>query len=317
MYINFLYNLIIMDGIYTSMYFAWIKFNNYHLNTREMIENTKLYTSSIYNRYVWYMFISIFFYNSPTVLRISVILFHNPHFWNNIIISYGAFYFRIVHHIHFHVIKLLFTLYILEHIPIANINTYQLYSILNYDNMIQFTCNYIMFLIMTYLKHKDIFYYYYKLMKYLYFYNSGYKYETKDPDIVESYFSQIITNDTWIIELSSPLFANCLILMGMYNNFYSNIYYDIQYNFLLHTFLWSFAYIFDSYSIIFILITILNSNDNFYIHFIRLLYIYITAYTNTFTIPSFSIFITQKICNYVYNFHFVSSNEWTIINERI
>ena len=295
---NILYNLILIDGIYNSLYFGYIKYNNYYWTSREIIRHSKLYTTRLIDRYTWYIILYIFF-ERWKILHYLILAFNNPVILN-ITLPMLERVFDIINGIKLSVFKFLCTIMIIEHIQFTDINPHHIYSILTMDIIIQCGCNYIIFVIMTYLKHKTTFYYYYKLVKYLYYYNSGYKYETKNLNITLHYFAQITDYNSWIIEMNSPLFANCLVLIGVYNQFYSTFYYDMQYKIFQHTFLWTFSSLLNSYTSILILNILFDYKDGFYLQCVRATTIWICTYTDTFIVPCLGcILVTAKLMQYI------------------
>lgn len=296
---NILYNLILIDGIYNSLYFGYIKYKHYYWTSQEIIQHSKLYVIRLVDRYTWYICMYILF-ERWSFLHNVLLLIHNPLVMNNILPHVIPF-FMWVDSIKYSIMKFVYTILIIEHIQFTDINPYNIYSILNNDNITQLLCHYILFAVMTFLKQKTIFYYYYKLVKYLYYYNSGYKYETKDLNMVTGYFAQVTDDNSWIIEINSPLFANCLVLMGVYNQFYNTIYYDIQYKIFQHTFLWTFSSILNSYTSILVLNILFDYKDAMYLHFIRACVVWICAYTDTHVVSCLGcVIVTQKLVRYIY-----------------
>jgi len=295
---NILYNLILIDGIYNSLYFGYIKYKHYYWTSREIIRHSKLFKVKLVDRYTWYTLLYILFEHWK-ILHYIILLANNPIVLNNVLPMLQPM-FSIIDGIKLSILKFLFTVLIIEHIQFTDINPYHIYSILTIDNMIQCTYNYILFVVMTLLKQKTIFYYYYKLAKYLYYYNSGYKYETKNLNIVIGYFAQVTDHNSWIIEINSPLFANCLVLIGVYNQFYSTFYYDVQYKIFQHTFLWTFSSLLNSYTSIVILNILFDYKDKMWLHVLRVIVIWFCAYTDTFVVPCLGcILITDKLIKYI------------------
>lgn len=295
---NILYNLILIDGIYNSLYFGYIKYKHYYWTSREIIRHSKLFKVKLVDRYTWYILLYIVF-ERWKILHHPVLLINNPIVLNTILPIFKPG-FEMIDGVKFSILKFLYTILIIEHIQFTDINPYHIYSILTIDNMIQCTYNYILFVVMTLLKQNTIFYYYYKLVKYLYYYNSGYKYESKNLNIVIGYFAQVTDNNSWIIEINSPLFANCLVLMGVYNQFYSTFYYDIQYKIFQHTFLWTFSSLLNSYTSIVFLNILFDYKDKTWLHIVRAVVIWFCVYTDTFIVPCLGcILITDKLIKYI------------------
>lgn len=295
---NILYNLILIDGIYNSLYFGYIKYKHYYWTSREIIRHSKLFKVKLVDRYTWYILLYIVF-ERWKILHHPVLLINNPIVLNTILPIFKSG-FEMIDGVKFSILKFLYTILIIEHVQFTDINPYHIYSILTIDNMIQCTYNYILFVVMTLLKQNTIFYYYYKLVKYLYYYNSGYKYESKNLNIVIGYFAQVTDNNSWIIEINSPLFANCLVLMGVYNQFYSTFYYDIQYKIFQHTFLWTFSSLLNSYTSIVFLNILFDYKDKIWLHIVRAVVIWFCVYTDTFIVPCLGcILITDKLIKYI------------------
>lgn len=295
---NILYNLILIDGIYNSLYFGYIKYKHYYWTSREIIRHSKLFKVKLVDRYTWYILLYIVF-ERWKILHHPVLLINNPIVLNTILPIFKSG-FEMIDGVKFSILKFLYTILIIEHVQFTDINPYHIYSILTIDNMIQCTYNYILFVVMTLLKQNTIFYYYYKLVKYLYYYNSGYKYESKNLNIVIGYFAQVTDNNSWIIEINSPLFANCLVLMGVYNQFYSTFYYDIQYKIFQHTFLWTFSSLLNSYTSIVFLNILFDYKDKTWLHIVRAVVIWFCVYTDTFIVPCLGcILITDKLIKYI------------------
>lgn len=295
---NILYNLILIDGIYNSLYFGYIKYNNYHWTSREIIRHSNLFKIKLIDRYTLYIILYILFDHFP-IFHIPLLAVNNPIVLNTVFPTMRGI-FEMIDNIKLSILKMLYTILIIEHVQFTDINPYHIYSVLTIDNMIQSSCNYILFIIMTFLKHKNVFYYYYKLVKYLYYYNSGYKYETKNLNIVLGYFAQVTDHNSWIIEINSPLFANCLVLIGIYNQFYSTLYYDIQYKIFQHTFLWTFSILFNSYLSIILLNILFDYKDKMWLHIVRIFIIWCTSYTDTYIIPCLGcILINDKLIYYI------------------
>jgi hypothetical protein len=295
---NILYNLILIDGIYNSLYFGYIKYKHYYWTSREIIRHSKLFQVKLIDRYTWYIIMYILF-ERWKILHWPLLLANNPVFLNTMLPILSPM-FRTIDNFKFSILKFMYTILIIEHVQFTDINPYHIYCILTIDNMTQCTYNYILFIVMTLLKQKTIFYYYYKLVKYLYYYNSGYKYETKNLNMVIGYFSQVTDNNSWIIEVNSPLFANCLVLMGVYNQFYTTFYYDVQYKIFQHTFLWTFSSLLNSYVSIIFLNILFDYKDKMWLHVVRIIIIWFGAYTDTFIVPCLGcILVTDKLVQYI------------------
>lgn len=309
---NILYNLILVDGIYNSLYFGYIKYNHYYWTSREIIRYSQLYQTKLIDRYTWYFILYILF-ERWKILHLPILFANNPMILNSVLELLCPL-FDAMNIIKLSILKFIYTILIIEHIQFTDINPYHIYSILTLENIIQSTCNYILFVTMTYLKHKNMFYYYYKLVKYLYYYNSGYKYETKELNIVIGYFAQITDHNSWIIEINSPLFSNCLVLMGVYNQFYSTIYYDIQYKIFQHTFLWTFSSLLNSYTSIVFLNILFDYKDEIWLHILRLVVIWFCGYTDTFIIPCLGcVIITKKLIQYIQKTRPEFNTEWDLL----
>lgn len=309
---NILYNLILIDGIYNSLYFGYIKYNHYYWTSREIIHHSKLFKTKLIDRYTWYVILYILF-ERWKIFHYPIFLANNPIVLNTILPLLKPM-FNTIDGIKISILRFIFTLLIIEHVQFTDINPYHIYSILTIENMTQCTCNYILFVIMTYLKQKTIFYYYYKLVKYLYYYNCGYKYETKNLNMVLGYFAQITDHNSWIIEINSPLFANCLVLVGVYNQFYSTLYYDVQYKIFQHTFLWTFSSLLKSYSVIIFLNILFDYKDKLWLHLLRIIIIWFCICTDTFFVPCLGcILVTDKLVQYIVKTRPELNIDWDVI----
>ena len=270
--------LISLDNISYAIDFISNNFNK-TLNYKEIInENNKLYISSLFERYIFYSFITCLYYfinifilgNYLEYIKILLSLLSYPYI-NNIIYNNYTFVFKQIIIIKDDIIELIICEQIYNIIKKLNkyyiddkilLDKKEIIDILKKSSNIKseittFIKNFLVVILLNYFKSKSFLYY--KITKYIYIYNSGnYFINNINSDDAKDKFINIFKNKNYL-KLNEPMTIHSMLYLYYNKKTDTNldiIYININYNIISFITLWTCTSFFDDIFRLYILFLI-------------------------------------------------------------